>query len=526
MAERLIQKVIFGKYKIIKLLGTGAFCYVFSGKNIINGEKVALKVEEWKKYGNLLEGEAYILFQLKGIGVPKFKSFGKFGNYKILVETLLGKSLDEISFIISKNFTLKDICMIGIQLIERLEYIHSKYIIHRDIKPENLLVDKETKRYIYLIDFGLSKKYRSGRTGNHIKFSLLNKLTGTARYASINALRGVEQSRRDDLESAGYVLIYLAKKRLPWQGLKIHNKIDRFKQIYKFKKSIEPEQLCLGLPNEFSEYIKYVRKLQFEENPDYKYLKGLFQIILNKFGFNNDLNFTWLTKEDKSYFSSNNVKLYENKKRKMSPQMKILQTIKFNIEMGKKINNPQKNNSSSRNNIRDIKGKLENSVETQLAQLDISLNIEGDEISNEINKNKNKMKNSYKSDIPINKEKEEQNDLKENIIKQIEKSGISKKGNNKVNNKESVTLIFDPINFSFNSVPISKKVLNNHNNNKNNNQNANIGEKMDIKSNNHTPNLKYKKIKIIKKMKNQSFLGNNNNNNKRKNDIILFKTIK
>ena len=113
----------------------------------------------------------------------------------------------------------------------------------------------------------MAKKYRSGRTGNHIKFFLHKQLTGTPRYASINATKGAEQSRRDDLESAGYVLIYLAKNHLPWQGLKEKDRIKRYKQIYMIKKNIEPEKLCLGLPNEFCEYIKYVKKLQFEEEP-------------------------------------------------------------------------------------------------------------------------------------------------------------------------------------------------------------------------------------------------------------------
>ena len=121
MYEEILTKIIFGKYKIVNLLGNGAFGYLFEGKNITNGEKVAIKIENWKTQGNILEGEAYFLFHLKGVGVPEIKSFGKIGNYKILVETLLGDSLDALSKKMRKSFSLKDICMIAIQLIERIE---------------------------------------------------------------------------------------------------------------------------------------------------------------------------------------------------------------------------------------------------------------------------------------------------------------------------------------------------------------------------------------------------------------------
>jgi casein kinase I family protein HRR25 len=318
----------------LDLIGNGAFGYVYKGKNVIDNEPVAIKVEDWKLQGNLLQSEAYILFDLKGKGVPEVKSFGKLGKYKILVETLLYKSIDEIFNKLKGNFTIKDVCMIAIQLIERLEYIHSKFIIHRDLKPENILLDKETKRIIYLIDFGLAKKYRSGRTGKHIQFSLPKKLTGTARYASTNAIRGAEQSRRDDLESAGYVLLYLAKKgNLPWRGLKEFNRIERFKQIYLMKKYIEPEQLSSELPIEFCEYIKYVKKLKFHEDPNYNYIKNLFINALTKLDSKNDLNFSWLTNEEKR-ISYNNIIIQDNKKRKISPQARIIKNIennKYNI---------------------------------------------------------------------------------------------------------------------------------------------------------------------------------------------------
>ena len=203
------NKLIFKKYKILNLIGKGSFGLVFRGKNMSDNTEVAIKIEDWKKKGNLLETEANFLYFLKGFGIPEVKSFGIYGKYKVLVQNLLGNSLEDIFEQFNKKFTIKDICMIGIQLMDRFEFIHSKYIVHRDIKPDNLVVDLETNKIIYLIDFGLSKKYRSSRTGNHIKFSKPKRLTGTVRYSSANALTGKEQSRRDDLESIGYVLIFL-----------------------------------------------------------------------------------------------------------------------------------------------------------------------------------------------------------------------------------------------------------------------------------------------------------------------------
>mgnify|MGYP002621408941 CR=1 FL=1 len=120
-----------------------------------------------------------------------------------------------------KKLSIKTVCMLAYQMVQRIEYIHSRGYIHRDIKPGNFLIGKNIdNKKIYIIDFGLSKKYIDKNTGNHIIYKEGKGLTGTARYVSLNTHYGIEQSRRDDIEGIAYNLIYFAKGKLPWQELK------------------------------------------------------------------------------------------------------------------------------------------------------------------------------------------------------------------------------------------------------------------------------------------------------------------
>ena len=160
------QILLFKKYNLLKNIGGGAFGTIFLGENVFTKENVAIKIEERKTQKSSLEREAYILYTLKGPGLPEVISFGRTKRYNILIETLLGRSLYQLYNDTDKKFTLKDVCMLAIQMLERLEYIHSKNYIHRDIKPHNFLVSLKNESQIYLIDFGLAKKYKSER-GNH-----------------------------------------------------------------------------------------------------------------------------------------------------------------------------------------------------------------------------------------------------------------------------------------------------------------------------------------------------------------------
>ena len=196
---------------------------------------------------------------------------------------LLGPSLESLFQTLNKKFSIKTTCMLGIQIFDRLEYIHSKKIIHRDIKPDNFVMGRGKNSHIlYIVDFGLAKKYWSSSHKCHIPFIKGKKLTGTARYASINALSGCEQSRKDDLESVCYILLYFLRGSLPWQGIKINNKEDRYKKICERKRGISIKELCSGLPNEFEMLLTYIRNLEFTQVPDYNYLKNLLKNIILK----------------------------------------------------------------------------------------------------------------------------------------------------------------------------------------------------------------------------------------------------
>jgi serine/threonine protein kinase len=215
---------------------------------------------------------------------------------------LLGKSLDKLFSENDKSFSYKTIFQIGYQMVERIQYVHSKGYIHRDIKPGNFVVGRgEKSRIIYLIDFGLSKRYIDPQTEKHIPYREGKGLTGTARYVSLFTHYGIEQARRDDIESIAFNLIYFAKGKLPWQGVKTKNKKEKHKKIMESKLAYSPDILCSNLPEEFVKLLKYSRKLEFEQEPDYQSIKLMFKNYIVKNGGVMDMEFDWeKPKEDDS----------------------------------------------------------------------------------------------------------------------------------------------------------------------------------------------------------------------------------
>ena len=387
------NKFIFKKFRIIQKISDGTFGKIY---RVVNpqGKNFAMKTERNDSKFHLLEQEAFNLLEIKGgTGIPKLISFGKTKNYSLLIEEYLPKSLSDLFLYNRDKLTIRDKCLIAIQLIERIEYLHSKTLVHRDIKPDNFLIGLEDPNLIYLSEFRFCTKFKSSKTGKHIIPGFRGTFTGTLRFSSANAQRGMQQSRRDDLESIGYVILLFFKGKLPWDlgestDLTLSEK-DVYLKTYKKKKFMQTNMLCKGCPNELEEYFKYVRSLKFEEDPDYQKMRDFFIDIIKKEeniieeNINiNSLTFTW-------------AKLNENSRSKSKKKNGVKSRLyrKF-IERFK--NNKLGEKTFETNNSLEKEENFQNIMKasTEFRQKDLYSLTQGNQMNNFNNLNKNIQNNT------------------------------------------------------------------------------------------------------------------------------------
>lgn len=295
-----MNNLIAKRFLITDKQGAGSFGSVYKGIDIVSKQNVAIKLEIVKADNNTLKREYYCYKQIYDDTsfVPKIYYYGYYDNddikYRVIVLDCLGPSIRSIMREQDNRFSLKSSIMIGFQLIQRIKYIHSRNIIHRDIKPDNFLTGlRENRHIIYLIDFGLSKDWvpHSKEPSHDESF---DTLIGTIKYSSKYSNLYTDLSKRDDLISAIYCIIFFIKGSLPWDKMDLDEKL-KYKKIYDMKNTISSRELCEGAPIELAQILDYCHSLEYADEPNYDYiLDKLSNVFISNTIGKFDWKFDWL----------------------------------------------------------------------------------------------------------------------------------------------------------------------------------------------------------------------------------------
>jgi serine/threonine protein kinase len=290
------------KTRLIERFAGGSFGELYRGELVSAGDRqVAVKIEpQGGTYNSFLLQEGSVYRYLEGgPGIPKVHWFGYHGSdYRALVMDLLGPTLEDLFHRCNQHFSLKTMLLLIDQMFHILEHVHTQNYVHRDISPSNFVLGgagNETK--LYLIDFGHAKRFRTGTfvVPRRSSVAMPRAVVGTPRFISVHAHLSHEEGPRDDLEALGYIIIYLARGRLPWQGVKATTMPEKLTKITEIKMHTTVEELCKGLPEEFAVYINYVRGLKLFETPDYAGIRELFKTLAEKLDIMYDDSFDWTT---------------------------------------------------------------------------------------------------------------------------------------------------------------------------------------------------------------------------------------
>ena len=523
-----LNKLIFKKFTIEKVISEGIFGEIYLVKNEKDNKYYTMKAEKNDSNIKILEQEGYNLFLLKGLGIPQLVSYGKIKNYDILIQELLGKSLNELFIENNFQFSMNDICLISIQLIDRVEWVHSKTLIHRDIKPENFLLGSNNPNIIYLTGFGLCTKYCSSKSGKHIMPGFRGTFSGTIKYSSANAQRGNQLSRRDDLESLGYTILYFMKGGLPWMNLNQNiNEKEAYIKTYSMKKFMPVERLCKGAPSEMQDYFRYIRQLKFKEEPNYDYLRNLFVNLLKKNGIENYQNycFSWVHDWNANFSvrrkKSAKIRLYSKLLNRINSRRARANEIDLSKENDKVSRNKTFNEIQINNNNKYIEfspvlnNKINDQIINPIGKIGIKEELTDRNLETEIDDNN---LNYLKDDIKNHYYKINNGALNKKRFLNNKTFDLNRKNNNNYINKENRKLqmkINNP-NVNITNINIYNNRIQTGNNSDINYQILNtISNSKDINKNKYINPLKL----------NNNIMSNNNNSNyyKDSNQLIIKK---